>query len=136
MRQILIDTGPLVALLDEGDQDHGRCVQVAKQLPATLLTTWPVVTEAMYLLSEAPSAQDALLAKVEDGSVGVVELDVKDVPSLRLLMRKYRELPIDLADASLVRVAGREGIQQIFTLDRRDFNVYRTTEGRPFTIVP
>ncbi len=136
MSQILIDTGPLVALLDAGDQNHGRCVQVAKQLPAILLTTWPVVTEAMYLLSEAPSAQDALLAKVEDGSVGVVELDVKDVPSLRLLMRKYRELPIDFTDASLVRVAEREGIQEVFTLDRRDFSVYRTTKGRPFTIVP
>lgn len=136
MRHVLIDTGPLVALLDKGDQDHMRCIQAAKRLPGTLVTTWPVVTGAMYLLSEAPAAQDALLGKVEDGSVQVAPLDAEDASAMRTLIRKYRELPMELADASLVRVADREGIREVFTLDRRDFGVYRTTKGRPFAIVP
>jgi predicted nucleic acid-binding protein len=125
-----------VALLDEGDRDHRRCVEAAKHLIATGLTTWPVVTEAMYLLSDAPAAQDALLAKIEGGSVRLAGLDRKDVPPMRRLMQKFRELPMDFADATLVRVAEREDIHEIFTLDRRDFSVYRPARGQAFTIIP
>lgn len=136
MSQILIDTGPLVALLEAGDRNHARCVQTARRLSDELLTTWPVLTEAMYLLSHAPRAQDALLTKIEDGAVQPAALDADDAREIRALMKRYRDLPMDFADASLVRVADREGIKQVFTLDRRDFAVYRTGHGRPFAIVP
>jgi predicted nucleic acid-binding protein len=136
VRQILIDTGPLVALLDADDRDYARCVRAARRLSDDLLTTWPVLTEAMYLLSHAPKAQDALLAKIEEGTVQTAVLDADDAREMRALMKKYRDLPMDFADASLVRVADREGIKQVFTLDRRDFGVYQTTPGRPFVIVP
>ena len=136
MRQILIDTGPLVALLDAGDRDHRRCVQVAKRLSGELVTTWPVLTEAVYLLADTPKAQDALLAKVEGGSVRIAMLEAGDAREMRVLMRRYGDLPMDLADASLVRVADREDIRQVFTLDRRDFGIYRTARGRPLAILP
>lgn len=132
----MIDTGPLVALLDADDQDHARCVRAARRLSDDLLTTWPVLTEAMYLLSHAPKAQDALLSRVEDSTVQTAALDADDAREMRALMKKYRDLPMDFADASLVRVADREGIKQVFTLDRRDFGVYQTTPGGPFVIVP
>ena len=136
MKQVLIDTGPIVALLDTDDRDHARCIRAARQLSDELLTTWPVLTEAMYLLSRAPKAQDALFAWIEDSSLQAAVLDADDAREMGALMRKYRDLPMDFADASLVRVAGREGIKQVFTLDRRDFSIYQTALGRPFAIVP
>lgn len=135
MTQILLDTGPLVALLDAGDQDHARCVAAAQKLRGELVTTWPVVTEAMYLLSGAPGAPDRVLELLETGAVRLAPLDAVDVPALRRLMRRYASLPIDVADASVVRVAEREGIFDVFTLDR-DFRVYRIARGQAFAIIP
>lgn len=109
MRRTLVDTGPLVALIDRGDADHERCVAVARRLRGELVTVWPVITEAAYLLA--------------------------DVPSIRALMRKYGDLPMDLADAALVRIAAREGINEVFTLDRH-FRTYRGARGRPFVVKP
>lgn len=136
MNRTLIDTGPLVAVLDADDGDHKRCTAAARQLRGELWTTWPVITEGMYLLTDAPAGQDALLQKIEAGDLIVADLGAEDLPWLRALMRKYKDLPIDFADASLVRVAQRENLDTIFTLDRRDFQVYRRDGRRPFRIVP
>ncbi len=133
---LLVDTGPLVATLHRDDVAHDRCVHVLKHTAAPLSTTWPVITEAMYLLGFSFAAQDGLLEMVERGDLGVLPLEPKDVSRMRVLMRKYRDLPIELADASLVHVAEREGINTVFTLDHRDFAVYRLPRGRRFTIVP
>jgi len=132
---ILVDAGPLVALLHRDDQDHGRCVAALQQARAGLATTWPSLTEAMYLLGFSPQAQDALLEMVERGALRILPVEKPGIPRLRALMRKYRDLPMDLADATLVHVAEREGVQQVFTLDRRHFSVYRVGR-RSFAIVP
>lgn len=134
MKITLVDTGPLVALIDADDGDHQRCVEASRRLRSALFTTWPVLTEAMYLLSGGPAGQDALLSVVENGDVTVADLDAGDVPVLRALLRRYRDLPMDFADASLVCVAQRERILQVFTLDR-DFSVYRVGR-RPFVTLP
>jgi predicted nucleic acid-binding protein len=89
----------------------------------------------MYLLSFSPQAQDALLEMVERGALQILPVEGADIPRVRVLMRKYRDLSMDLADATLVHVAEREGIQYVFTLDRRDFTTYRIGR-RAFTIVP
>ena len=139
MRGVLVDTGPLVAIVDESDKDHRRCVNVLKQLVDPLVTTWPAVTEATYLLGQTRNpldSQDALLATIERQVVVVADLGPKDVPRLRALIRKYRDLPMDLADATLVCVAERDGIRQVFTLDTRDFEVYRIGRRETFTIIP
>lgn len=132
---ILIDAGPLVALLHRDDQDHARCVSALRSIRTVLVTTWPPLTEAMYLLSFSSKAQDALLEMVERGAVRVLPIEETDIPRVRALIRKYRDLPMDLADATLVRVAEREGIQQVFTLDRRDFTTYRVGR-RAFAVFP
>lgn len=132
---ILIDAGPLVALLHRDDQDHARCVAALRKVRTVLTTTWPPLTEAMYLLSFSAQAQDALLEMVERGALRVLPIDESDIPRVRVLIQKYQDLPMDLADATLVRVAEREGIQQAFTLDRRDFTTYRVGR-RAFTIIP
>lgn len=136
MSAILVDAGPLVALLHRDDQDHTRCVDTLKKIQAPLATTWPPFTEAMYLLGFSRTAQDALLEMVERGALQFLPVGTEDVPRLCTLMRKYRDLPMDLADATLVRVAEREGIRRVFTLDRRDFAIYRPGRVSRFIILP
>ena len=136
MPAVLVDTGPLVALLDRSDPYHLRCQESLSSLDDSLVTVWPVFTEAMYLLRAYWQAQDALWEMIESGAVQMISLGVDDIPRMRELMRKYRDLPMDLADAGLVRVAERERLRRIFTLDRRDFEVYRPSRIGRFTILP
>jgi predicted nucleic acid-binding protein len=79
----------------------------------------------MYLLGDVPKAQEALWEMIDRGALQLLTLDAGDVPRIRELMKKYANRPMDLADAALLRVAEREGIGKIFTVDRRDFSVYR-----------
>jgi len=99
------------------------------------VTTWPVLTEALYLLGPDPTAGDRVLDKVESGSIRLASLDSEDVPAIRALLTKYRDLPMDLADATLVHVANRERLETVFTLDS-DFTVYRREGGSPFDVRP
>jgi uncharacterized protein len=122
---ILVDAGPLVALIDADDQHHSMCVATLQTIREPLATVWPAVTEAMYLLADVPAAQDILWEMIERGPLQLLPLYVADVSRMRELMRKYADRPMDLADAALVRVAEREGIRKIFTIDRKDFSVYR-----------
>jgi uncharacterized protein len=101
-----------------------------------LVTVWPAITEAMYLLGFSSKAQDALWRLLENGALKILPLEVADLPRMRELMRKYRDLPMDLADAALVRAAERERISTVFTIDRRDFEIYRPKGIRRFTILP
>jgi uncharacterized protein len=126
----------LVALLDRSDQHHGACREAARSLRGPLISVWPAVTEAMYLLAASAEAQDGLWGMLADGAVVLSELGRDDVPRLRELMRKYRDRPMDLADAALVRVAERESIHTIFTIDRADFTVYRPSRSWRFSILP
>jgi len=134
----LVDAGPLVAILHRDDADHGVCVETLKTLRGALVTTWAPIVEAIYLLGFSARAQDALLEMIHRGVLEVLQLGDADVPRLRHFMRKYRDLPMDFADATLVHAAEREGIRRIFTLDRRDFGVYRVGPGRgsKLAIVP
>jgi uncharacterized protein len=90
----------------------------------------------MYLLGFSSKAQDGLWRLLEGGAVKILQLDPTDLPRMRELMRKYRDLPMDLADAGLVRVAERERISRVFTIDRRDFELYRPRGVRHFSIIP
>jgi len=101
-----------------------------------MATAWPVVTEAMHLLGFSWQAQDALWEMLGSDLLVLLHLDASDGPRMRELMRKYRDLPMDIADASLVWLAEREGLRRVFTTDRRDFGVYRVGRSGRFTIVP
>lgn len=133
---VLTDAGPLVALIHADDQHHERCKAVFRSLRESLATVWPVFTEAMYLLNFSWQAQEALWELTERGTVTLLPLDDQDLPRIRELMRKYRDLPMDLADAALVRVAEREKLRRVFTLDRRDFEVYRPARLGRFILLP
>jgi predicted nucleic acid-binding protein len=133
---VLVDAGPLVALLDRGDPEHERCVATLQALREPLVTVWPAFTEAMYLLRGSWPAQRALWSRLETDALTLAPLDEGDAPRMRQLMEKYRDLPMDLADAALVRVAERDASPRIFTLDRRHFTIYRPGGRRRFAISP
>ena len=133
---ILVDAGPLIALIHEDDNEHERCRDAFATMDEPLGTVWPVVAEAMHLLSFSWRAQEALWDMMETGAVEILPIGIDDVPRMKELMRNYRDLPMDLADATLVRVAERERLRQIFTLDRRDFQIYKPSRIGRFIIFP
>ena len=136
MRAVLVDAGPLVAILDRSDAHHRECVAALQRISEPLVTVWPAFTEAMYLLRGSWAAQDALWQMLTSAAVGLLPIDGDDAPRMRELMRRYQSLPMDLADAALVRAAEREQIRRILTLDRRDFSVYRPARMGRFAILP
>jgi predicted nucleic acid-binding protein len=133
---VLVDAGPLVALIHADDQHHDRCTAVLRSLREPLATVWPVFTEAMYLLNFSFQAQEALWEMMDRAVVRLLPLDEGDIPRMRELMRKYQDLPMDLADAALVRVAEREKLRRVFTLDQRDFQIYRPSRLGRFSLLP
>lgn len=134
----LTDAGPLVGLLDRNDPYHDVCVQAAAGLaPGPMLTTWSCFTEAMYLLGRASGAsgQEALWNLVTKGLLDLWESGPDEPERMAELMRTYRDLPMDVADASVVVVAETTGQRQVFTLDGH-FRVYRLKDGSVLEIVP
>lgn len=134
----LCDTGPLVALIDHDDPNHARCVAVLSTLPASpLLTTWPCLTEAMYLLGRAGGlpAQDELWGYLADGLVVLHVPEAMEWERMRTLMRRYHDTPMDLADASVVTAAERLNLRRIFALDSH-FRAYLIDSQYSFDVVP
>lgn len=134
----LCDTGPLVALIDHDDPHHQRCVTVLGALPpSALVTTWPCLTEAMYLLGRADGlpAQDALWHYLADDLVVLHAPETTEWERMRTLMWQYRDTPMDLADASLVAAAERLELRRVFTLDSH-FRAYRVRGRQAFEVVP
>lgn len=136
MRRVLVDTGPLVAILSSVDQHHEACVETLRQLPGPLFSCWPVITEAAWLLRAHPKAVQRLLQSMRSGFLELLPLAGTEASDLAEVMKRYQDIQPQLADAALVYLAHREGIDTIFTLDRRDFSIYRSNRRRPFRIVP
>lgn len=135
---ILTDAGPLIALVDKGEPDHDACVACLPNLSGPMVTTWPAFAEAMYLLGEAGGwrAQESLWSMLQQGDLEITFQGPDDYERMRALMQKYRDQPMDLADASLVRLAEERSLPDIFTLDERDFRTYRIRGRQTFRIWP
>ena len=99
---MLIDTGPIVAIFDKDDDYHQCCIEILKKIKEPLITTWPVLTEAFYLLNFSWRVQDDLWEFIQRGGVQIEPLKESIYSRGRELMKKYHDLPMDLADASLV----------------------------------
>ena len=125
----------MVALLDRSDPDHELCRRALTTIRDPLVTAWPAITEAMYLLGRVSwAAPDSLWEFIEH--VRVLPLGERDAPRMRALMEKYRSLPMDLADAAIVALAEREVIRRVFTLDVGDFRLYRPAGIGRFSLFP
>lgn len=134
----LVDTGPLVALLDKGDNRHAICVAAARRLPPVpLATTWPCFTEAMYLLGEVGGFvyQRMLWELRVARKLILLDLTPTEIDRMAELMAKYRDTPMDLADASLVAVAENRKLRSLFTFDS-DFYIYRLRDGSALVLIP
>lgn len=126
--RVLIDSGPLIALFDRSDRHHERVLEFLKGFDGHLLSTWPVLTEVSHLLDFNLRVQIDFLRWVERGAVEVADLSRNDLGEIVEMMERYLNVPMDLADATLLYVAQKKGIRQIVTLDR-DFEIYRAVPG-------
>jgi len=125
MRNILLDTGPFVALLDSSEKNHGRCVAFFKDFIGQLFTTEPVLTEVLYLLGPSIKAQKSGIEFILKGGALLVPQSLDSLRRGMELIEKYKNIPMDFADATLVVLAEEMGITEIFTLDVEGFGTYR-----------
>ena len=129
----LVDSGPLLALFDRDDSHHARVVAFMRANPSLrLVTTWPVLNETAALLASRVGKQAEIdfLEWVVAGAVSVAGLGDAELVGMVALIRKYRDLPFDFADASIAEAAASMGVDQVLSIDS-DFDVYRSAQGKP-----
>lgn len=134
---MLCDTSPLIALINKRDKNHRRCVEALSTLEKPLRTTLPCFTEAMYLLGERDGwrGQETLWQFRQRGVLLLYPLDDLQLNRAYALMEQYRNVPMDLGDASLVVAAETLKQNRIFTLDK-DFYIYRLPDNKAFDVIP
>ena len=132
----LIDTGALFAIVNPRDEWHGPCMEVLRRLRFPLATTASALTELFHLLPSNAGAVESAWRFLEPSIVHVLPMTDEDMPRIRALMAQYHDRPMDFADATLVRLAERESLTTIFTVDHDDFETYKIGGRRRFRIVP
>jgi uncharacterized protein len=133
---ILLDTGPWVALIDRSETRHLECIEWLQNFSGDIYSTEAVVTEVLYLLNFSISAQEAALEFVLSGAVTLVPSNIESLNYVKKIMKKYQDLPMDFADATLVSAANDLMISNILTFDIKHFNGYRFNKTKSFTIFP
>lgn len=134
-RSPLLDTGPLVALLSATDAQHRICLDTFAKLNPPLLTCWPVLTEAAWLLRKQSRPLDRITDAHAAGLFEVLILGNDCLAEIAAIMRRYEDIGLQLADAAPAYLADREGIRTVFTLDRRDFSIIRLKRNRPLRLI-
>src|SRR5271170_7866931 len=102
MKRVLVDTGPLVAIMSRADQHHKTCVEALRDLPGPLFSCWPVITEAAWLLRKHPGAVQQLLDSITQGFLELLPIQGTEAAEIGRLMEKYKNIRAQLADAALV----------------------------------
>jgi len=133
---VLLDTGPLVALLDRTDAWHERCAEAWQELGGRCATTEAVVTEATYLVSRGGGPAALVVEFLLAAEVPILGLDVDGHRLAAGFMRRYEDTPMDYADATLVVAAEWLAADQVLTLDRKGFGAYRRSGGGGFDVAP
>ena len=134
MPAAIVDTGPLVAFFDRSERHHRWAVERIEELEAPLLLCEPVLAESMYLLAPFSKAQDTLFKLLENGALKLAFHAEDHVAELRALLRKYRDQPMSLADACIVRMAEIHERCSVLTLDS-DFSVHRKHGRAPLPLI-
>lgn len=132
----LVDTGAIVALVDRDDRWHSACAHALETLRLPLATSAAVLAELFHLLGDDRRAAAAAWGLLRSGAFTALSIDDADLPALETLMERYRDRPMDFADATLVHLAKRESLRTVFTVDHDDFETYRVDGRRRFEIVP
>jgi hypothetical protein len=126
----LVDAGPLIALFDASDKVHAHIVRFMNGFTGRMYSTWPVVTEVCHFLNVRQ--QRAFIAWLQRGGAQVADIEFSALDAFEVMLSKYADQPMDLADASLVWLGEKIGVRDIITLDQRDFSVYRTRANKAF----
>ncbi|SRR5881296_3255919 len=135
MRTCLVDTGPFVSYLDSEDLVHIDVADFLDNFKGQLLTTGAVIGEVMYFVAELPNGPVSFAELLIASDTHIVSLPTAtEVLTAAELMHRYRDTPMDFADATLVLLADQTGTSEILTLDRRGFSTYRTRKGGPFNL--
>jgi predicted nucleic acid-binding protein len=129
VRSILIDAASLIALFDRSDKYHLKAVIFMKDFRGKLWTNWPVVTEVSHMLNFSTTAQQNFLIWIQRGGLQLVELNSSDISWLIELTAKSTEVPMDLADATLILSSEKTGFKEIASIDT-DFYIYRDVRNQ------
>ena len=132
----ILDTGPWVALIDRSESRHIECVQWLKNFSGRLYSTEAVLTEVLYILNFSITAQCAALDFILESVIEIVPSSTDSLKKTKNLMKKYADLPMDFADATIVCLSIETGIQNIATFDKKDFTIYKLPKKKSFTIMP
>ncbi len=132
----LIDTGAILALLDRKDRSHRICVDVFQQLRLPLVTSEAVLTELFHMVGESRRDTEGAWRFLRSGALALAAIGHSELPEIHALMSRYRDRPMDFADATLVHLAKREAISTVFTVDYADFETYRIDGRRRFRVLP
>lgn len=132
----LVDTGALLALIDRDDKWHEACVAAFERVRLPLATSAAVLTELFHLLGDNARDHQAAWLLLRSGAITVVRIDDADLAALQALMERYRDRPMDFADATLVHLGSTLGLADILTVDHDGFETYRMAGRRKFRIVP
>ena len=132
----LIDTGAILALLENDDKWHHACLEALGSMQLPLFTTEAVLTETFHLQSRNRRSLEQAWRFVRSGALTVRPCADADLPALHSLMSQYQDRPMDFADATLVHLASRESLNLILTIDRNDFETYRIDGRKRFVVIP
>jgi len=133
---VMMDTGPWVALIDRSEERHIECVEWFKNFKGNILSSEAVLTEVLYLLNFSLRAQSAAIDFVLNGAILLVPSSLESLKRVKRLMEKYKDIPMDYADATLVSIAEDLSIPHVVSFDAEDFGIYRMSSKQPFVVLP
>jgi len=125
MKSTIIDSGPIIALFDKDDRYHQKTLEFMHSFDGKLISTWAVITEVTHMLSFNLTVQLNFLKWVELEAITIYQIEQSELTAMIKMMRKYSDIPMDLADSTLMYVAQKENIKNIISIDS-DFDIYRT----------
>ena len=125
MKKIIVDAGPLIALFDKDDKYHNSVIKFLKGFDGQLITSWPVITEVTHLLSFNVNVQTDFLEWLKREAVAIINLENIHLERIIQLSKKYSDVPMDLADSSLIAIAELRNITDIITI-YSDYYIYKT----------
>jgi len=136
MMQVVMDTGPWVALIDRSEEKHDECTDWFRRFEGSIFSSEAVLTEVLYLLNFSFKAQTAAIEFVLNGAITLVPSSLDSLKRVKKLMEKYKNTPMDYADATLVSLAEDLSIRHVVTLDHTDFDIYKLPFKQSFILLP
>ena len=134
--ELLLDTGAFVALVDRSETRHADCVDALERWTGPIVTSEAVLTETIYLVGPKWKAQQVCLEFFLRGAFLLIPSSAASLRRVAALMERYRNVPMDFADATLVALGEELQTERVFTLDRRGFSTYRLHGKKPFHLIP